>query len=49
VNHLEPPAGRWYDFRGMATYRIEFTQEARNDLAYFSVHEQKRSVDEVKL
>jgi mRNA-degrading endonuclease RelE of RelBE toxin-antitoxin system len=32
----------------MAVYRIEFTHEARNDLAYFSVHEQKRIVDDVK-
>ncbi len=32
----------------MATYRIEFTQEAKSDLAYFSVYEQKRIVDDVK-
>ena len=32
----------------MAVYRIEFTQEAGRDLAYFSAYERKRIVDDVK-
>jgi len=32
----------------MPTYRIDFTQEAKTDLAYFSAYEQKRIVDGVK-
>ena len=32
----------------MARYRIDFTQEAQSDLAYFSAYERKRIVDEVK-
>ena len=32
----------------MARYRIDLTQEAKADLAYFSAHERKRIVDELK-